>query len=157
MSSKACRTVLLPEPESPVRMTSLPGFASRLAASRGDAAQLFSGVGECWDFSVFAILCDRAAGHVNSRVIQLLGICSSVSGCAASSSSIIFLHDPAGVSSDIPPPSGPFTDSLKNERSSSTPLRGVRVLAGHRAAHRQVALRPLPPLLIIMGFSASWP
>ena len=35
------------------------------------------------------------------------------------------------------PPSGPFTDSLKKERSSKTPCEGVRaVLAGYRAAYR---------------------
>src|SRR5215472_18460455 len=48
-------------------------------------------------------------------------ICSSVSGLVPSSSSIIFFTRRFRVSSDIAPPSGPFTDSLKNERSSSTP------------------------------------
>src|SRR6266446_5036449 len=52
---------------------------------------------------------------------NFFAICSSVRGLAESSSSIIFLTSRLRVSSDIPPPSGPFTDSLKNDRSSSTP------------------------------------
>src|SRR5437773_7687850 len=48
-------------------------------------------------------------------------MCSSVSGLDESSSSIIFFTNRFKVSRDIPPPSGPFTDSLKKDRSSSTP------------------------------------
>src|ERR1051325_1165580 len=43
---------------------------------------------------------------------SFLAICSSVNGLEESSSSIIFLTRRFSVCSDIPPPSGPFTDSL---------------------------------------------
>src|SRR5215472_18971033 len=52
---------------------------------------------------------------------SFLAIWSSVSGLEVSSSSIIFLTRRFKVNNDMPPPSGPFTDSLKNERSSRTP------------------------------------
>src|SRR2546429_9043900 len=63
---------------------------------------------------------------------SFLAICSSVSGFEESSSSIIFLTSRFNVSSDMSPPSGPFTDSLKNERSSRTPC-GVCAVASKYA------------------------
>ena len=52
---------------------------------------------------------------------SFLAIRSSVSGCAVSSSSIIFFTSRFRVCSDMLLPSGPLTDSEKNERNSRTP------------------------------------
>src|SRR5260221_1747715 len=85
-------------------------------------------------------------------------MCSSVSGFAPSSSSIIFLTTRFSVSSDIPLPSGPFTDSLKNERNSSAPC-GVcaYLLATARLTVEGCTPTSSATSLIIMGFSASCP
>src|SRR5215475_2835542 len=74
MSSKACRTVLLPEPESPVRMTSWPG-------RRREVASLFAGrrlvfdtaLMRAGDTHVFAIFGNGAASDVDAVVVELLG------------------------------------------------------------------------------------
>src|SRR5579859_8149406 len=73
MSSKACSTVLFPEPESPVRMTSWR--ASRLAVcftGRGRSV-LHSALVSAGDAHVFAIFGDCAAGHMNPRIVEFLG------------------------------------------------------------------------------------
>src|SRR5205085_1391526 len=48
-------------------------------------------------------------------------ICSSVNGLAGSSSSMSFFTRRLRISSEVAPPSGPFTLSLKKYRSSNTP------------------------------------
>src|SRR5215472_2104666 len=74
MSSKAWRTVLLPEPERPVRMTSWPGrgLDAAVALAEGrlvpDTALMRAG-----DAHVFAILGDGASSNVDSVVVELLG------------------------------------------------------------------------------------
>src|SRR6267143_5081161 len=73
MSSKALSTVLLPEPESPVRMTSWR--ASRLAVcftGRGRSVFHPALVG-AGDAHIFAIFCNRAARDVNAAVVELFG------------------------------------------------------------------------------------
>src|SRR2546429_652916 len=89
---------------------------------------------------------------------SFLAICSSVSGFEESSSSIIFLTSRFNVSSDMSPPSGPFTDSLKNERSSRTPC-GVcaYLLATARLTVEGCTPTSSATSLIIMGLSASGP
>src|SRR5271167_3454919 len=77
MSSKAFRTVLFPEPESPVRMTScLPRFSvcvllrgARFTAG-GDSA-LDPALVRARDAHVFAVLGDRPAGYVDAAIVQL--------------------------------------------------------------------------------------
>src|SRR5260370_8487763 len=71
MSSNALSTVLFPEPESPVRMTSWR--ASRLAVcftGRGRSVFYPALVGT-GDAHIFAIFCDGAAGGGNFRVLSL--------------------------------------------------------------------------------------
>src|SRR5947209_9742564 len=89
---------------------------------------------------------------------SFLAICSSVSGFEESSSSIIFLTSRFNVSSDMSPPSGPFTDSLKNERSSRTPC-GVcaYLLATARLTVEGCTPASSATSLIILGLSASGP
>src|SRR5580700_10236635 len=89
---------------------------------------------------------------------NFFAICSSVSGLVESSSSIIFLTSRFSVSSDIPPPSGPFTASLKNERSSITPC-GVcaYLLATARLTVDGCTPTSSATSLIIIGFNASGP
>ena len=81
-------------------------------------------------------------------------ICSSVSGCAVSSSSIIFFTRRFSESSDISPPCGPFTDSEKKLRSSSTPC-GVwtYLLATARLTVEGCTPTSSATSLIIMGLS----
>src|SRR6266704_2909644 len=89
---------------------------------------------------------------------SLLAICSSVSGFEESSSSIIFLTRRFNVSSDIPPPSGPFTDSLKKDRNSRTPCDVCAyLLATARLTVEGCTPTSSATSLIIMGLSASWP
>src|SRR6266403_4831414 len=73
MSSKARSTVLLPEPESPVRITSWR--ASRLSIGfTGRSRSVFNpalvGAG---DAHIFAVFCDGTAGVVNAAVVELFG------------------------------------------------------------------------------------
>src|ERR1700732_474317 len=73
MSSKARSTVLFPEPESPVRITSWR--ASRLSGCfTGRSRSVFNpalvGAG---DAHIFAVFCDGAAGDVNTAVVELFG------------------------------------------------------------------------------------
>src|SRR6266404_1697564 len=83
---------------------------------------------------------------------------SSVSGLVESSSSIIFFTSRFSVSNDIPLPSGPFTDSLKNDRNSSTPC-GVcaYLLATARLTVEGCTPTSSATSLIIIGFSSSMP
>src|ERR1700737_656241 len=73
MSSNALRTVLFPEPESPVRMTSCR--ASRLAGCFTGAADsgFHSALVRAGDAHVFAVFCHGAAGYMDACVIELLG------------------------------------------------------------------------------------
>src|SRR5580700_3506784 len=89
---------------------------------------------------------------------NFFAICSSVSGLVESSSSIIFLTSRFSVSSDMPPPSGPFTASLKNERSSITPC-GVcaYLLATARLTVEGCTPTSSATSLIIIGLSSSCP
>src|SRR5260370_34035365 len=73
MSSNALSTVLFPEPESPVRMTSWR--ASRLAVcftGRGRSV-FYPALMGAGDAHIFAIFCDGAASDVNAGVVQFLG------------------------------------------------------------------------------------
>src|SRR6266852_9305279 len=73
MSSNALRTVLFPEPDSPVRITSWR--ASRLAGcftGRGRSVFYPPLVG-AGDAHVFAVFGNSAARYVNAGVIKLLG------------------------------------------------------------------------------------
>src|SRR5258708_35423145 len=70
MSSNALSTVLFPEPESPVRMTSWR--ASRLAVcftGRGRSVFYPALVGT-GDAHIFAIFCDGAAGGADGRGVE---------------------------------------------------------------------------------------
>ena len=61
-------------------------------------------------------------------------ICSSVSGCARSSSSIIFLTLRFRISSGVAPPPRALHGFGEEVAQLEDALRRVRVLAGHRAA-----------------------
>src|SRR5258708_2878264 len=73
MSSKACRTVLLPEPESPVRITRCRVSCRACGFTGGRRSALFPALVSAGNSHVFAVLCDRAARDVDACVIQLLG------------------------------------------------------------------------------------
>src|ERR1700738_5316777 len=73
MSSKALSTVLLPEPESPVRITSWRD--SRLAVcftGRGRSV-FYPALVSAGDAHIFAVFCYGAARDVDARVVELLG------------------------------------------------------------------------------------
>src|ERR1700732_4065267 len=72
MSSKALSTVLFPEPESPVRMTSWR--ASRLAVCfTGRGRSVFYPALMCaGDAHIFAVFCHGAAGGVEAGVVEFL-------------------------------------------------------------------------------------
>src|SRR6266403_4750266 len=73
MSSKALSTVLFPEPERPVRMTSWR--ASRLTGcfTGRDRSVLHPSLMSAGDAHVFAIFRHRAASDVNASVVEFLG------------------------------------------------------------------------------------
>src|SRR5690348_3082964 len=73
MSSKARRTVLLPEPERPVRMTSW--WASRLGKgfTEGGGSTLDAALMSARNAHVFAVFGDGAASDVDARIVKLLG------------------------------------------------------------------------------------
>src|SRR5260370_16710488 len=73
MSSNALSTVLFPEPESPVRMTSWR--ASRLAVcftGRGRSV-FYPALMGAGDAHIFAVFCDGAAGPGDGRASPFLG------------------------------------------------------------------------------------
>src|SRR5690242_8821204 len=73
MSSKARRTVLLPEPERPVRMTSW--WASRLwkGFTEGGESTLDAALMRAGDAHIFAVFGNGAASDVDACIVQLLG------------------------------------------------------------------------------------
>src|SRR5260370_19843981 len=83
MSSNALSTVLFPEPESPVRMTSWR--ASRLAVcftGRGRSV-FYPALMGAGDAHIFAVFCDGAAGHPDAGRGPVLCalICRATLGC----------------------------------------------------------------------------
>src|SRR6476660_1038592 len=73
MSSKACITVLFPEPESPVRMTRWCESCRRCGFTGGAGSTLFPALVGAGNTHVFAVLRDSAASNVNAGVVELLG------------------------------------------------------------------------------------
>src|SRR6267143_4472389 len=73
MSSKACRTVLFPEPESPVRMTRCRESCRACGFTGGGGSILFPALVSAGYAHVFAVLRDGAAGNVDAGVIKFLG------------------------------------------------------------------------------------
>src|SRR5579859_765456 len=73
MSSKAWRTVLFPEPERPVRMTSWCASCLVGGFTEGVGSALYATLVGAGDAHVFAVFGNSAARNVNARVIQLLG------------------------------------------------------------------------------------
>src|SRR6266849_3888715 len=137
MSSKACSTVLFPEPESPVRMTSWR--ASRLAVCftwRGRSVFYPALVG-AGDAHIFAIFCYGAAGDVNAGVIELFGDLIVGERLGA----VLFLDhffDQALEGEQRHAAAFRTVHRFAEERTQfEHALRGVRVLAGHRAADRR--------------------
>src|ERR1700694_4782414 len=72
MSSKAWRTVLFPEQESPVRMTSCRASCLFCGFTGGAGSTLFPALVGAGDPHVFAVLRDGAASDVDSGVAELL-------------------------------------------------------------------------------------
>src|SRR3984893_2540305 len=73
MSSNAWRTVLFPEPESPVRMTSCRASCLVCGFTGGAGSTLFPALVGAGDSHVFAVLRNRPAGDVDAGVVPLLG------------------------------------------------------------------------------------
>src|SRR5580704_14083595 len=73
MSSNACRTVLFPEPESPVRMTSWRESCLVCGFTGAAGSVLLAALVSAWNSHVLAVLGDGAAGDVNAGVVELLG------------------------------------------------------------------------------------
>src|SRR5882762_12041019 len=73
MSSKAWSTVLFPEPERPVRITSWR--ASRLSGclTGRDRSVFYPALVGAGDAHIFAIFCDGAARDVNAGIVELFG------------------------------------------------------------------------------------
>src|SRR5260370_21477681 len=73
MSSKALSTVLFPEPESPVRITSWR--ASRLSGGFTGCGRsvFYPALGGAGGAHIFAIFCDGAARDVNAGIVELFG------------------------------------------------------------------------------------
>src|SRR5579864_730204 len=74
MSSKTRSTVLLPEPESAVRMTSWRvSCRCRVGGFTGKGSGLYAALVRAGNAHVLAIFSHRAARNVYAAVIQLLG------------------------------------------------------------------------------------
>src|SRR5712691_6978477 len=73
MSSNAWRTVLFPEPESPVRITRCRASCLACGFTGGAGSTLFPALVGAGDAHVFAVLRDGSAGDVNAGVIEFLG------------------------------------------------------------------------------------
>src|SRR6266436_4003066 len=136
MSSKAWSTVLFPEPESPVRMTSWR--ASRLAGGftgRGRSVFYPALVG-AGDAHIFAIFCDGATCDVNAGVVELLGDLIVGERLRA----VLFLNhflDYALEGEQGHAAAFRAVHRFAEERAQfKHSLRGVRVFAGHRATDR---------------------
>src|SRR5258708_35723397 len=73
MSSKAVSTLLFPEPESPVRITSWR--ASRLSGgfTGCDRSVFYPALVGAGEAHIFAIFCDGAARDVNAGIVELFG------------------------------------------------------------------------------------
>src|SRR5438477_11060894 len=72
MSSNAWRTVLLPDPESPVRMTSWRDSRVGRGFTVGDCSTLYPPLMRAGDTHIFSIFCHCPPRDANSRVLQLL-------------------------------------------------------------------------------------
>src|SRR6266850_1492068 len=73
MSSNACRTVLFPEPERPVRMTSCRASCLACGFTGGAGSTTFPAPVGAGDAHVFAVLRDGSAGDLYAGVIEFLG------------------------------------------------------------------------------------
>src|SRR5260370_10005498 len=95
MSSNALSTVLFPEPESPVRMTSWR--ASRLAVcftGRGRSV-FYPALMGAGDAHIFAVFCDGAAVHVNAGFVPIFcGLVISKPVCVGFFSGFFFYLPP---------------------------------------------------------------
>src|ERR1700675_4070095 len=73
MSSKAWSTVLFPEPDSPVRITSCRAADMAFGFTGGADSILFPALVGAEYTHVFAVLRDGAAGDVNACIIEFFG------------------------------------------------------------------------------------
>src|SRR5580704_4094913 len=73
MSSKVLRTVLFPEPERPVRMTSWRWWRVECCFTGGAGSALYPALMGAGDAHVFPVFRDRAARDVDAGIIEFLG------------------------------------------------------------------------------------
>src|SRR5271154_3516650 len=73
MSSKARRTVLFPEPETPVRITRCRESCLLDGFTRGGGSAFHPALGSAGDAHIFAVFCNCATRDVNAVVVELLG------------------------------------------------------------------------------------
>src|SRR5258706_16267648 len=136
MSSNALSTVLLPEPESPVRMTSWR--ASRLAVrftGRGRSV-FYPALVSAGDAHVFAIFRHGAARYVNAGIVELLGDLIVSQRLGAVFFFDHFFHE-AFQGEQRHAAAFRTVDGFAEERAQlQNALGRVRVLAGHGAADR---------------------
>src|SRR5579859_3572108 len=72
MSSNAWRTVLLPEPESPVRMTNWRDSRVERVFTAGGCSTLHPPLMRAGNTHIFAIFCHGAPRDANAGVLKLL-------------------------------------------------------------------------------------
>src|SRR6516165_7718267 len=141
MSSKALRTVLFPEPESPVRMTSWrPTFR---AVRELPLARFTAWAGSSFDAAlvrarnahVFAVFRHGASCDVNSVFLEFLGNLFVGQGLGGVFLVDHFFDQPL---QGLQRHTAAFraVDGLAEEGTElDDPLRGVRILTGDRTAH----------------------
>src|SRR5579859_7620445 len=71
MSSNACRTVLFPEPESPVKMTSWRDSRVERGFTIGSCSTLDPPLMRAGDTHIFAIFCHGPPRDANARILEL--------------------------------------------------------------------------------------
>src|SRR5437879_1002485 len=135
MSSKAWRTVLLPDPESPVRITSWPArgrdagepFAKRLLAL--DTALVRAGYTH-----VLAVFGDSAASDVDAVVVQFLGDLLVRQGLGGVFFFDHFLDETLERQQRHAATFGTVHGLAEERTQLENALRCVRIFAGHGAA-----------------------
>src|SRR6266446_10376575 len=135
MSSKAWSTVLFPEPESPVRITSCRAAWLAFGFTGGAGSILFPALVSAGDTHVLAVLRYGAAGDVNARIIEFLGDLFVGQWLRRIFFFNHLLDEPLESEQRHAAALGPVDRFTEEGTQLQHALRRMRVLAGHGAAY----------------------
>src|SRR5271157_3144441 len=135
MSSKALRTVLFPEPESPVRMTRCRASCRLDGFTWEGGLTLHPALMRAGDSHVFAIFSNGAARDVNAGVVELLGDLLVGERLRAVFFFNHFLYETLQGEQRHCAALRPVHGFAEEGAQFEHTLRSVGILAGHGAAH----------------------